>query len=155
MRRADNLIFAVIIGLIFTCAAMEFKVKERKLELMPMPSTASRKSGGEREIPLNELAPAGRIDPLPPRNPFKPPEWLVEERGERREPVERSIDLKLTAICWSAEEPMAVINGRIFREGEVDPSAGFEVEKIGPDEVVVKTPWGERRTLKLGEVMGR
>ena len=63
--------------------------------------------------------------------------------------------MRFIACANNGPTESTVINGRIFREGEVDPSAGFEVEKIGPDEVVVKTPWGERRTLKLGEVMGR
>lgn len=158
MRRADNLSFAVIIGLIFICAAMEFKLRERKLELMPLKLPLSgRGEEVKLEMALDELLAEVGVDPLPARNPFKPPDRLLgrggEEEGERMS--RKTIELKLTAICWSPEKPMAVINGRIFEEGKVDPDAKFEVEKIDPDRVIIRSPSGERITLKLGEVVVR
>jgi hypothetical protein len=118
--------------------------------------------------PKKEVKPLGP-DPVPVKNALQPdpPRRAASDRSDKTspEPVRNTapkqvtdpagtmssahlelVDetrLKLHAIAWSTlpEKRIAVINGRIVREGE--SIEGFQVMRIGTEEVVVRE--GERK----------
>jgi hypothetical protein len=54
----------------------------------------------------------------------------------RRQAPPLQLDMDLTAILWSQEHPLAVINGRVVAEGDV-VGTGVWVEQIQPTTVIV------------------
>ena len=149
MGRLDNLIFIAIAVLLVICGAMEYRLIERRISAMPMLRLTHQVKENEKlnEMLKSILRPTS-ITPLPSKDPFEPPD-LLKKKGDE------GIELKLTTICWSRSRAMAVVNGRIFEEGESDPTGRFTVERIDPDDVIVRLTKGGSKTLKIEGVKGQ
>jgi len=152
MKKLDSLIFIVIAGLIFLCVIMEYRLAERKIQLMPTPKLpVTAKGDSELERMIRSTASSISIDPPPRRNPFALPLSIL--KGGTNDGS--GFDINLTAICWSREKPLAIIDGRVMAEGDSDPQGRFTVERIYPDEILVDLSGGRRKIIKLNEVIKR
>lgn len=97
----------------------------------------------KRTPPLKGAAPAAKSITRATNVPIEPPAAATVKPARTPAPAKVTYDriedskLKLQALAWSADDArrMAVINGRIVREGEsVD---GYQVMQIREDDVVV------------------
>jgi len=78
-------------------------------------------------------------------NPFRVPARKIEKtqttqagNEEKVIPVEQIIDeIKLSGISWNSMAPLAVINRKILKEGDVIPGSEVKVKNIQPALVVV------------------
>jgi hypothetical protein len=149
MRRLDNLIFVIIAGLIFLCVTMEYRLAEKRLSLIPIPASPPVSENDDAiEAMIASTVSTVSIDRLPKRNPFRLPDYLIVEEDREADEEDR-LEFKLTAICWSRENPLAIIDGRIFRERDEDPLGRFRVERIYPDRVMIERPGKGKKVIKL------
>ena len=124
---------------------------------IPKPSDFKQSPGAELKAPVKKpsektLSSPNAVSPPPAISP-ETPRPVVPAAGTKKasENYERIDDskLKLQALAWSADvsKRMAVINGRIVREGEsVD---GYQVIEIR-EEVVVVNEGGKSWRLEFG-----
>ncbi len=66
-----------------------------------------------------------------------PPQQAAVPAESRRQAPPLQLEMDLTAILWSQEHPLAVINGRVVAEGDV-VGTGIWVEQIQPTTVIVR-----------------
>lgn len=107
----------------------------KKTPALPNVTAAEKPSGRKNKAPI---APAATAANTPPRTPARAAYDRIEDSK-----------LKLQALAWSADDArrMAVINGRIVREGEsVD---GYQIMQIRQEDVVV-SDGGKSWRLEFG-----
>lgn len=86
--------------------------------------------------------PAGK-EPEPP----KPKPELTQRVPERRQPVTRWPELKLDGIVDGGDQSMAIINGDAYHVN--DKVSGIKITEIDADGVLLTSPVGASRRLKL------
>ncbi len=125
------------------------------------PTAAPAASDPGMTIPSGRVAPPGRLDPRPVAVPplVPPASLLTPPKPTNTEPdplataaagqgptVGKVVELRLNAISVKDGHPVAILNDRLVREG--DMFDGIRVLRIGDAEVEVEVA-GERRTLRF------
>ena len=155
MNKREKIIGIVMVGTIFIWA-MTFFSKSRPAKPRE-PTRASSQKVPAKAVP-REDGPKVSVDgvvalmegafdeTLPQESITDPFEELKPIEGSAQEGAGPSQFVLSGIIIEKDEEPVALINGEILREGDV--VAGFLVEDITPNEVVL-TQGNERYILKL------
>ena len=127
----------------------------------PSPTAAPLIPDPGPAMPSARVAPPEQVDtrpvavrpPVPPASPFTPPKADDAEPGASADApaaqgaaAGKSVELRLNAISVKDGHPVAILNDRLVREG--DMFDGIRVLRIGDAEVEVEVA-GERRTLRF------
>ena len=116
-------------------------VEERRTQPAPSPDIAQKGIEEANPLPRKDPPPRVRKQPLEKeRDPILSRKPAVSEQADEKM-------LELQAIAWSnvPEERIAIINGKIVREGE--PIDGFFVSRIESEVVFVKEGTSEKKIM--------
>lgn len=93
----------------------------------------------EKETPKESISEESQLPDVESRsNPFLSRE---EEEISKKQDFRRPLDLNLTAIVYTPAQKRAVIDGRIYKEGDIVDNK--EIVKINAEEIILKDSQGE------------
>jgi hypothetical protein len=119
----------------------------RAAAIVPTPAPASATPGSPTPRPAEKPSAGSTSAPAPAETaaspiPAAPETSDTAPEGETPAPVYTGLTLE--GVVWSADDPVAMINGRILRVGGY--VNGYTITKIEPDAVELK---GEKGTIRL------